>query len=218
MEKEYGFPNFDRELVNAPIKSDLGQKYLSAMNCAANFAFANKQVLTKFIQEALQKFFPEIELEIVYDICHNIAKFEKHNKKEVLIMRKGATRSLGPNSKNIPDKYKSIGSPVIIPGSMGTLSYLMTGTKEAKQKSFSSASHGAGRSLSRKEANKKLTFEEAKKKMKELGVFVESGSNKGLVEEFPTSYKNIDEVIEITDKAKLAKKVASLKPIIVIIG
>ena len=217
MEKEYGFPSFDRELVNAPIKSDLGQKYLSAMNCAANFAFANKQVLTKFIHEVLQKFFPSAKLEIVYEICHNIAKIEGHNEKKVLVMRKGATRSLGPNSKNIPEIYKSIGCPVLIPGSMGTLSYIMKGTCEAEQKSFSSASHGAGRALSRTESNKKLTFEQAKQKMEELGIFVQ-GSKKSLIEEFPTSYKNIDEVIEVTEKSKLAKKVASLKPIIVITG
>jgi tRNA-splicing ligase RtcB (3'-phosphate/5'-hydroxy nucleic acid ligase) len=222
MEDKYGFPEFDRELVNAPIKSELGKKYLSAMNCAANFAFANKQVITHNIRENLKHYFPKIEIQTIYEVCHNIAKIEEHfvggaplgvpqsaefrgKKKKVLVTRKGATRSF-PNQ------------PVIIPGSMGTSSYLLVGTEKAMELSFGSTAHGAGRVMSRHEAIRRQKGEDVKKKLNKLGIEVESGSIRGLSEEAPEAYKDIDEVIEVSDKLGLAKKVARLKPLAVIKG
>jgi len=218
MDDKYGHPEFDRELVNAPIKSELGEKYLSAMACAANFAFANKQIITHFIRENMKNYFSDFKADVVYDICHNIAKFEKHDGKDTLVMRKGATRSFGPGREEVPLDYREVGQPVLIPGSMGTPSYVLVGTKEAEELSFSSTAHGAGRVRSRTEAKKKMTFEEAKADMEKRGVFVEFGGQKGMVEESPNSYKNIDEVVGVSDEAGIGKKVVKLVPKLVIIG
>lgn len=221
-DKEFGHPEFDRELVGAPIKSDLGQKYLSAMKAAANFAFANKQLITHNVRETLKKFFPNFEADVVYDICHNIAKEEEFEiegkKKKVLVVRKGATRSLGKGDLRIPEKYLDVGAPIIIPGSMGTSSYVLSGTNESRELSFSSTAHGAGRAMSRTKAKSLRTFEEAKEEMREKGIYVESGSNKGLVEEFPTSYKDIDEVVKASHDSGIGSLVAKLNPVLVVIG
>jgi tRNA-splicing ligase RtcB (3'-phosphate/5'-hydroxy nucleic acid ligase) len=218
MEDKYGYPSFDRSLVNAPIKSKLGKKYFEAMACAANFAFANKQIITHLIRKEMKKYFSNFKTDVVYDVCHNIAKFEKFNEKEVLVIRKGATRSFGPGRIEVPEDYRKIGQPVLIPGSMGTASYVLCGTKKAEEVSWGSTAHGAGRVRSRKEAHKKMSFENAKKDMEKRGIFVEFGGQKGLIEESPLSYKNIDEVVKVSDRAGLGKKVARLKPLIVIIG
>ncbi|MCR4284763.1 MAG: RtcB family protein [archaeon] len=222
MDQEYGHPDYDRELVHAPIKSELGKKYLGAMAAAANFAFANKQLITHFIRENLKHHFPKFEAEVVYDICHNIAKFETHKingkEKEVLIMRKGATRSFGPGRQEIPKDYRDVGQPILIPGSMGTPSYVLCGTKKAEEISFSSTAHGAGRVKSRTKARSDMTYEEAKKRMEKRGIFVESGGKKGMIEEAPESYKDIEEVVKVSHDAGIGKKVARLKPLLVVIG
>ncbi|MFA5258981.1 MAG: RtcB family protein [Candidatus Pacearchaeota archaeon] len=222
MEKKYGWPEYDRELVNAPIKSELGKKYLSAMACAANFAFANKQLITHWIREDLMYYFPEIKIEVVYDICHNIAKFEKHlidgKEKEVLVMRKGATRSFGPNRKEVPEDYRKYGQPVLIPGSMGTASYVLVGTKKAEEISFGSTAHGAGRVESRTKARKEITAESVKKQLERKGVELEAGSFKGIVEEAPEVYKDIDEVVKVSHETGIGKLVAKLRPIAVMKG
>ena len=223
MEEKYGFEHLkDRELINAPIKSKLGRDYLSAMNCAANFAFANKQMLTQFTREAIKEIFPHSELEVVYDICHNIAKIEKHKVgkaiKEVCVHRKGATRSLGPGRIEVPIKYRKVGQPVMIPGSMGTSSYLMRGTKKSEELSFSSTVHGAGRVMSRSKATRELNYEKIKKELQNKKIEICSGSKRGLIEEAPENYKEIDEVVESIDYLGLSKKVAKMKPIIVIQG
>jgi tRNA-splicing ligase RtcB len=222
MEKEYGYPKQDRELVNAPIKSELGKKYFSAMACAANFAFANKQLITHWIRQTLRGLFPQFQADVVYDVCHNIAKFETHNingkAKEVLIMRKGATRAFGPERKELPEDYKEIGQPVIIPGSMGTSSYVLIGTKKAEELSFSSTAHGAGRVESRSKALKELRGEQVKEELSKKGIEVISGSFKGLAEEAPQVYKDIDEVVSVSDKVGLAKLVVRVKPISVMKG
>jgi tRNA-splicing ligase RtcB len=222
MEKEYGFPKQDRELVNAPIKSELGKKYLSAMAAAANFAFANKQILTHQIREEFKKIFPNFKAEVVYDICHNIAKFEKHeiDKKEteVLIMRKGATRSFGPGRKELPKAYQKTGQPIILPGSMGTSSYVLVGTEKAEEVSFASTAHGAGRISSRSFAIKNLEPEKILKQLKEKGIEIETGSKKGLVEEAPEVYKDIEEVAKLSNRAGIGNLVAKLKPIGVVKG
>jgi len=149
MEDEYGFKDLpDRELINAPIKSGLGKDYYKAMCAASNFAFANKQLITHWVREEIKTIFPKIKIDVIYDICHNIAKFEEHlidgKKKMVCVHRKGATRAFGVGRKEIPEAYRKIGQPVIIPGSMGTASYLLIGTKKAEEMTFGSTVHGAG--------------------------------------------------------------------------
>ncbi len=224
MEKKYGYPEQDRELVNAPIKSELGKNYFFAMAAAANFAFANKQLITHWLREEIKKLFPEkkINIEVIYDVCHNIAKFEKHTingkRKEICVHRKGATRSFGPGRKEIPQKYRKIGQPVIIPGSMGTASYLLVGTKKAEELTFGSTVHGAGRVSSRHSAMKNITGEEVKKNLSKEGIEIRTGSLNGLAAEAPEVYKNIDEVIKTVDEIGLNKKVARLKPLLVIKG
>lgn len=222
MEKEYGFPKQDRELVNAPIKSELGKKYLSAMAAAANFAFANKQILTHQIREEFKKIFPNFKAEVVYDICHNIAKFEKHEidgkEKEILIMRKGATRSFGPGRKELPKIYQKTGQPILLPGSMGTASYVLVGTEKAEQVSFASTAHGSGRVSSRSFAIKNIEPKHVLEELKEKGIEIEAGSQKGLVEEAPEVYKDIDEVAEVSHKAGIGNLVVKLKPLGVVKG
>jgi tRNA-splicing ligase RtcB len=214
MEQKYGWPEFDRELVNAPITSELGKKYLSAMACAANFAFANKQLITHWVRDTLKRIFPKFSAEVVYDVCHNIAKFEKHNvedekgnkiKKEILVMRKGATRAF-------PEQ------PIILPGSMGTSSYVLIGNKIAEEKSFSSTAHGAGRVESRTQAKRELNALEIEKQLNEKGIEIVAGSNKGIVEEAPEVYKDIDEVVRVSDKVGLGKLVAKVIPLAVMKG
>ncbi|PIN78071.1 RNA-splicing ligase RtcB [Candidatus Woesearchaeota archaeon CG10_big_fil_rev_8_21_14_0_10_34_12] len=222
MEHKYGFANLpDRELVNAPIKSELGQKYYKAMCAAANFAFANKQMITHWIRETMSRIFPEFKAEVVYDVCHNIAKFEKHivggKEKEVLVMRKGATRSFGPGRKEIPKDYKEVGQPVIIPGSMGTSSYLLVGTKKAEEISFGSTAHGAGRVASRASARNVLG-ESVVSALNKKGIEVKSGSWKGLAEEAPEMYKDIDEVVRVSHGVGIGKLVARVKPMTVMKG
>lgn len=222
MDKEFGHPKYDRELVYAPINSDLGKNYLSAMACAANFAFANRQLITYNVRNAMKKHFKNFEGKLVYDICHNIAKFEKHKvekeEKEVLIMRKGATRSFGPGRKEVPKVYRDVGQPIILPGSMGTSSFVLVGTKEAEELSFGSTAHGAGRAKSRTQANKDFNFEEAVNRMKKRNIFVKSGSHKGIIEEAPESYKDIEEVVRVSHESGIGRKVARLDPVIVVIG
>lgn len=222
MEEKYGFPGQDRELVNAPIKSELGKKYLSAMACAANFAFANKQLITHWIRQDLKHYFPKFNAGVVYDVCHNIAKFEKHiidgKEKQVLIMRKGATRSFGPERKEIPEVYRQVGQPVLVPGSMGTASYVLVGTKKAEEVSFGSTAHGAGRVESRTSARKRLKGEEIKKQLEKKGIYIETGSLRGLSEEAPSAYKDVDEVVRVSHEAGIGNLVAKLRPLGVVKG
>lgn len=223
MEEEYGFENLpDRELINAPIKSKLGKDYYSAMCAAANFAFANKQIITHWVREEMGRIFPNVKIDVVYDVCHNIAKFEEHvidgKKKEVCVHRKGATRAFGPGRKEIPAAYRKIGQPVIIPGSMGTASYLLIGTKKAEELTFGSTVHGAGRISSRSSALRNLRGEDIKEGMNKQGIEVKAGSWKSLAEEAPEAYKDIDEVVRVVDELGISKKIARLKPLVVVKG
>jgi tRNA-splicing ligase RtcB len=212
----------DRELVNAPLGSELGKEYLSAMNCAVNYAFCNRQLIMHFVRDVLKRYFPKSKNHLVYDVCHNIAKFEDHvvdgKKMKLCVHRKGATRSFGEGRKEIPKVYRDIGQPVIIPGSMGTASYILVGTKEAEEKTFGSTSHGAGRVMSRSEAIHTLNVEDVKKSLEDKDVLLESGSRKGILEEAPQVYKDIDEVIKVSCEAGLTKAVVRLKPLAVIKG
>ena len=224
MEDEYGIEDLpDRELINAPIKSELGQRYLKAMAAAANFAFANRQLITHWIREELRYLFPKSEVEVVYDICHNIAKFEKYKangnvEKEFLVMRKGATRSLGKGRKEIPLSYRKIGQPIIIPGSMGTSSYVLVGMKKAEELTFGSTAHGAGRVMSRHAALKTKTGEQVKNELSRKGIEIRSGSVKGIAEEMPEAYKDVDEVVRVSHELGIGNLVAKMKPMIVIKG
>ena len=223
MEDKYGFEELpDRELINSPIKSELGKKYFSAMACSANFGFCNRHIIMDSVRKVFKKVFPKSKLEMVYDVAHNVAKFEKHNidgkEKEILIMRKGATRSFGPGRKELPEIYKKTGQPVLIPGSMGTSSYVLVGTKKAEEVSFGSTAHGAGRVMSRHEALRKQTGEEVKKKLESKGIDIESGSWKGLSEEAPEAYKDIDEVVKVSNEVGIGKLVARVKPMAVMKG
>jgi len=223
MEKKYGFARLpDRELINAPIKSELGKRYYGAMACAANFAFANKQLITHWVREALQEFFPDLRAEVVYDVCHNIAKFEEHDidgtKQMLCIHRKGATRSFGPGRKEIPPAYRETGQPVIIPGSMGTASYVLVGTKQAERITFGSTAHGAGRVASRSKALKMYHGEKVKEELAKAGIEIRAGSWKSIAEEAPAVYKDVDEVVRVSHEIGIGKLVARLKPIAVMKG
>ncbi|MEK6884688.1 MAG: RtcB family protein, partial [Nanoarchaeota archaeon] len=223
MENEYGSKDLkDRELVNAPISSKLGKDYYSAMACAVNFAFANKQLITHNIRQGLKEIFPNVKVDVVYDVSHNIAKFEEHfvdgKKQEVCVHRKGATRSFGAGRIEIPETYRKIGQPVLIPGSMGTASYVLLGTKLSEELTFGSSVHGAGRAESRSSAMKRLNAETIKKELEKKGIGIKSGSLKGIVEEAPEVYKDVEEVVNVVHNLGISKKVARLKPLAVIKG
>jgi len=223
MEDSYGFENLpDRELINAPIKSKLGKDYFEAMCAAANFAFANKQYITYLVRDELKKFFPKLKIDVVYDVCHNIAKFEKHivdgKSKEVCVHRKGATRAFGPGRIEVPKKYRDVGQPVIIPGSMGTASYVLVGTKKSEELTAGSTVHGAGRVESRSQALRELRGEDIKEQLNKKGIEVFVGSVKSLAEEAPEVYKDIEEVARTVDELGISKKVVRLKPLGVIKG
>jgi len=226
LNSKYRFNIPDRELVCAPIQSKEGQKYLSAMSCAANFAFCNRQLLSSVIRDTFEEvYFKEtnkFHLRLVYDLAHNIGKVETHNingkKQKVCVHRKGATRAFGPGSPEVPEKYRQIGQPVLIPGSMGTASWVMTGSETAMKKSFGSSCHGAGRVMSRTQAKKRVRGETLLKQLMEKGVFIRAGSISGVAEEAPEAYKNIDLVVESAVGAGLVNKVAKLRPVVVIKG
>ncbi|MEJ2267881.1 MAG: RtcB family protein, partial [Nanoarchaeota archaeon] len=173
-------------------------------------------------REELKYIFPKIKIDVVYDVCHNIAKFEEHEvdgkMKKVCVHRKGATRSFGPGRKEIPEDYREVGQPVLIPGSMGTASYVLVGTKKAEELTWGSCVHGAGRIFSRSKALKKFKGEKIKQDLSSKGIEVKAGSLKSLAEESPGVYKNIDEVVKVVNELGISKKVARLKPLVVIKG
>jgi len=214
----YGIKVNDKQLAALPFKSKEGQDYYKAMACAANMAFANRQVITHRVREAFNKIMnvPFEEMKLVYDVAHNIAKLEKHKvdgkMKELIVHRKGATRSFGPGSEDLNPKFKKIGQPVILGGSMETGSYLLTGTKKAMELTFGSTAHGSGRVMSRTHAKKQFIGEELEKQMLKNGIYVKAVSMKGLAEEAGAAYKDIDTVVDAIHKAGISNKVASLKP------
>jgi len=223
MEKEYGWDKLpDRQLICAPIDSELGKDYRGAMAAAANFAFANRQMVTHEIRESLKGLFKDSKVEVVYDIAHNIAKFEKFvidgKEKELCVHRKGATRSFGPGRKEICKDYRKVGQPIFIPGSMGTYSYVLVGTEKARELSFASTAHGAGRVMSRTKAKKELSADKVRKGLEDHGVSIKAGSEKGMVEEAPEAYKDVDEVVRVSDELGIGKVVARLRPIGVLKG
>jgi len=224
--RKYGISLPDKQLVCAPIQSPEGQDYLGAMRCGANFAFLNRQLLTDRLREAFERVLAgkvdDWHLKQVYDIAHNIGKFENHvvngEEKLVCVHRKGATRAFGPGSEGIPDDYAEIGQPVLVPGSMGTASWVLTGTELSMARSFGSSCHGAGRVMSRSQAKREVWGEDLLKILEKEGIEIRAGSMAGLAEEAPQAYKDVDLVVESVVGAGIAKKVAVLHPLIVIKG
>lgn len=224
--RRYGIKLPDRELVCAPLSSPEGQAYLAAMRCAANFAFVNRQILAYSARQAFEETLAgrvkNWNLHQIYDIAHNMGKIETHmiNGKSlrVCVHRKGATRAFGPGSPGLPEEYSKIGQPVLVPGSMGTASWVLTGTEESMERSLGSTCHGAGRVMSRSQAKKTIYGESLREELEADGIKVRAGSMPGLAEEAPAAYKDVDQVVETVAGAKIARKVARLRPIAVVKG
>lgn len=216
----------DRELVCAPLNSPEGENYLAAMRCAANYAFANRQVLAHHARQAFERVFagkvPNWHLHQVYDIAHNMGKIETHSidgqMVKVCVHRKGATRAFGPGASGLPSEYQSIGQPVLVPGSMGTASWVLVGTQESMERSFGSSCHGAGRVMSRSKAKKMVWGEDLRQELEAGGIHVRAGSLPGLAEEAPQAYKDVDSVVGTVSGAGIARKVARLRPVAVVKG
>ena len=225
MEDEYGdliakLP--EKDLAYAPFNSKLGQDYFGAMACAANYAWTNRHMIAHHVRKGFERVFDDVKLKTVYDVAHNIAKIEEHDidgvKKKVIVHRKGATRCFPANHPDIPKAYKETGHPVLIPGSMGTASYVLVGSPDTLDIAFGSTAHGAGRVMSRKQANQTFRGENVIKDLKQKNILVKSASWRGVSEEAPGVYKDIDEVVKITQEAGISNPVARLRPIGVIKG
>ncbi|PIP24322.1 MAG: RNA-splicing ligase RtcB [Candidatus Nealsonbacteria bacterium CG23_combo_of_CG06-09_8_20_14_all_37_18] len=223
MERKYKIQVPDREFACVPFNSPEGQRYFAAMASAANYAWANRQMIAHFIRKTWKSVLGKKASPLValYDVAHNIIKKEKYiidgKETEVVVHRKGATRAFPPGHPEIPEKYKEMGQPVIIPGSMGTASYILVGTKEGEEAFFSTC-HGAGRTMSRHEAMRRVSGQEVVKSLESKGIIVKCWSSKGIAEEAPQAYKNIEDVVEVIHNAGLSKKVAKLIPLAVIKG
>ena len=215
--KRYGITVKDQQLACAPYQSPEGQNYFSAMNCAANTAFANRQVIAHQIREAFRTVFrqsPErLGMRQIYDVAHNIAKVERYENKPLLVHRKGATRAFGSGSPDVPAPFRTVGQPVICGGSMETGSYLLVGTAQAHAESFGSTMHGAGRTMSRTRAKRTVRGATLQQTMAERGILVKAVSMSGLAEEAGIAYKNISDVVESVDTAGITRKVAELLPV-----
>lgn len=216
----------DRQLVCAPFSSPEGQDYFGAMCCAANYAFVNRQLLTYWVrrsfQEVLRSHTSQYHLAQVYDIAHNIAKVETHTvdgrQMQLCVHRKGATRSFGPGFEELPEAYRAVGQPVLVPGSMGTASWVLVGSHRSMEQSFGSSCHGAGRTMSRSKAKKQIWGSDLRKQLEAAGIVVRAGSMAGLAEEAPAAYKDVEAVVDLVHKAGLARKVARLRPLGVMKG
>ncbi len=219
--KKYNISVSDRELSCVPFQSKEGQDYYQGMACAANTAFANRQVILHRIRECFSSVFKrsaeELEMNLIYDVSHNIAKVEKHKIegkwKEVIMHRKGATRSFGPGHDELPKEYQKIGQPVIIGGSMETGSYLLTGTQKAMDETFGSTAHGSGRTMSRTQAKREFRGDSLQKDMECRGIYVRAVSMSGLAEEAGKAYKNISEVVDVLEHSGISHKVVGFNPI-----
>ncbi len=222
----YGLNLPDRELVCAPLSSAEGQDYLAAMKAAANYAFANRQVLAAHIRRSFEQVLAgrvsNHHIFQIYDIAHNMAKVETHHidgkRMQLCVHRKGATRAFGPGSAELPMAYRDIGQPVLVPGSMGTASWVLVGTAQSMAQTFGSTCHGAGRTMSRKKARKRMRGITLREELEGRGIHIRAGSMPGLAEEAPAAYKDVDRVVNVVHSAGIAKKVARLKPIAVIKG
>lgn len=224
--KKYGIYLPDRQLVCAPVESPEGKKYFSAMACAANFAWANRQMITHWVREAFERVFKksakDLGLFVIYDVAHNIAKIEEHTvdgrKVTVCVHRKGATRAFPPGHPAVPKDYQEIGQPVLVPGDMGTLSYILVGTERAMKETFGSTCHGAGRLMSRAAALREKTGREVAEELRAKGILVKAASEKTLVEEMPEAYKDVTEVVEACHGAGISRMVVRVRPLGVVKG
>jgi tRNA-splicing ligase RtcB len=224
--RRYGIKLLDRQLACAPIHSDEGQDYLKAMACGANFAWTNRQMILHWVRESFAKIFgqsPEsMGLNVIYDVAHNIAKIEEHEvdgkRTELCVHRKGATRAFGRGRKEIAEEYRDIGQPVLIPGDMGTASYLLVGTDAAMKETWGSTCHGAGRVMSRKAATRKFRVDQVKGLLSSRGIYIRAASKDGIVEEAPDAYKDIDDVVRVAEGAGISKIVARMRPLGVVKG
>ena len=216
----------DRQLVCAPVNSRVGENYFAAMKCAANYAWTNRQMIVHWVRESFENVLnrksEELDMKIIYDVAHNIAKYEEHivegKRKKVYVHRKGATRSFGPGLDEVHEDYRSIGQPVLIPGDMGTASYVLLGTEKAMVETFGSTCHGAGRVMSRKAATRKWRGQEIIGKLKGKGIYVKAASQKVVAEEAPDAYKNVENVVGIAHGAGISKMVARMRPLGVVKG
>jgi tRNA-splicing ligase RtcB (3'-phosphate/5'-hydroxy nucleic acid ligase) len=220
--KRLGIELPDRQLCCAPSRSPEGQEYLGAMAAAANFAFANRQIITHGVRAAFARaLHRDVNVTVVYDVCHNIAKLERHEvdgrSRELLVHRKGATRALPPGDERVPERYRAVGQPVLVPGDMGRASYVLVGT-EAARATFCSACHGAGRLMSRKAATRAAAGRDIAAELEARGILVRAASHETVVEEMPEAYKDVTEVIDVVTGAGLATKVAKLVPLAVVKG
>ncbi len=213
----------DRELVHAPFKSAEGQRYYRSMCAAVNYAFANRQMIAHRVRDVFARVLGSAEgMDQVYDVCHNVAKVEEHTdggrSRRLVVHRKGATRSFGPGRPEVPARYRAVGQPVIIPGSMGTASFILAGTAEAEELSFGSTAHGAGRVMSRHEALRRFRGEKIRDDLARRGIELKSTSWKGVAEEASEAYKDVDEVVRVSDEVGLGRLVAKVVPIGVMKG
>ena len=216
----------DPQLCCAPVSSPEGERYLEAMACAANFAFANRQMITHWVRETFEQVFKkgpkDLKLDLIYDVCHNIAKIENHTvngkRKKLCVHRKGATRAFPPNHPDIPLEYQSTGQPVLIPGDMGRCSYVLVGTKRAMEETYGSTCHGAGRVMSRHQAIKAAKGRAITRELEDKGIIVKGASRGTIVEEMPDAYKDVNDVVNVVHHAGISQKVAKLIPMGVIKG
>ncbi|WP_407377603.1 RtcB family protein [Methanobrevibacter sp.] len=224
--KNYKIQLADRQLACAPLDSKEAQNYIQAMAAGANYAWANRQMMTHWVRETFEdvlgKSARDMDMNIVYDVAHNIAKMETHKvynrEEDLLVHRKGATRAFGPGREEVPEKYRAVGQPVLIPGTMGTASYVLHGTEKAMEETFGSTAHGAGRVLSRSKAKKDYNADEITKDLESKGIRIKATSKHVIEEEAPGAYKDVDSVVRVSDSTGIAKLVAKLKPIAVCKG
>jgi tRNA-splicing ligase RtcB len=222
--RKYGIPVREKELVCAPIESEEGRAYYTAMNAGANCAFANRQAMAHLARKALKKAFgiDTRQIETLYEVAHNMAKFETHEvdgrEVRLLVHRKGATRAFGPGRRELPRRYRSVGQPVLVGGTMGTESYILRGTGKGMSEAFGSAIHGAGRHMSRRQAKKRWRGEKLVKELEAHGIIIMAHSKAGVAEEAPGAYKDVSNVVDIMDRSGINRKVARLRPMICIKG
>jgi len=214
--KKYGIPIREKELVCAPINSPEGERYYRAMACGVNCALANRQVISHLVREVFAEVLPQARVTVLYDVSHNTCKIEEHRvngvSKRLYVHRKGATRAWGPGRPELPERYRRVGQPVLIGGTMGTASYILVGTAEGEEKAFASACHGAGRAMSRHQALKRWRGEKILAELRKRGIIVRAKSKRGAAEEAPEAYKDVTEVVESAHRAGLARKVAKVLP------